>query len=122
MKKIVVLLLILGVGGILLGACGNKQEKEYKEVEEYFTEKLGNKSQKELTIYSRNDETKYCYVRLTENGKNHSWNIDYLYNIADKTDKEPTQDDRKRFVENGEKVYETTISYENKKNKKPVTN
>lgn len=120
MKKIMVLLLMLGVGSILLGACGNKQEKEYKEVEEHFTEKLGNKAQKELTIYARKDENKYLYVRLVRIGFTEP--SDYLYDTEKKIDKEPTRDDRKRFVENGEKVYETTISYENKKNKKPVTN
>lgn len=123
MKRYLLLLVTLFVSLSILGACGNGQDKkEYEEVTNHFQKKLSSPDHDvELTIYSEKGDEKYLFVETVNNRLNHIKH--FLWDIEKKDEKylqsntQEEKDYKEKYMEKGEKVFETTIDYDNKEKK-----
>lgn len=122
MKRYLLLLVTLFVSLSILGACGNgKDKKEYEEITTYFTKKLRsadrdvkivvyeNEAENQLFVEKNNSRLSSIDYYLWDKEKKHADHLDPQTQVA--------KDYKEKYMEKGEKVFETTIDYDNKEKK-----
>lgn len=115
---------IVVVGCLLVGLAGcgkgnSQDQKEYEEIANYYQNKLSNDDHNILISIYKNESDEIRLLVVRDNPYLNT--IYYLLWDREKKDystldplKQITQDYKEKYMEQGEKVFETTIDYDNK--------
>lgn len=115
-------IVVIGCLLVVLVGCGkgnSQDQKEYEEVIAHFQEKLNSEDYNvRLTIYKSSGDETILFVE-TVNNRLHLihrflWDIEKKEQYYLQSGTMEEQDYKEKYMEQGEKVFETTIDYDNK--------
>lgn len=115
---------IVVIGCLLVGLAGcgkgnSQDQKEYEEIIAHFQEKLNSADYNvQLTIYKSSGDETILFVETVNNRLHHIqrflWDIEKKEQYYLQSGTMEEQDYKEKYMEQGEKVFETTIDYDNK--------